>query len=261
MRTFPAPPLRLALFVTAWITLSAVTTNAFSRDDAPSDGTPVVVELFTSQGCSSCPPADSFLQELSRRDNVLALSRHVDYWDYIGWRDPFASPQSTDRQRSYARTMRQRSVYTPQMVIDGKFQEVGSRRSQVMKFLEHRAQDPEHGRVKVTVTLTPSGDLRTEIAADEKGGKVTNNATVWLMEFDSRHETKIRSGENAGRTLAYANVVRSIRSIGDWKGEAETITVSAAELNASGERDGCAVILQTGRAGPILGAAWVKLRN
>lgn len=261
MWTFQTPPLRLALFVTAWTAFSAATTDALSRDNASSGETPVVVELFTSQGCSSCPPADSFLQELSRRDGVLALSLHVDYWDYISWRDPFASPQSTDRQRSYARTMRQRSVYTPQMVIDGKFQEVGSRRSQVMKFLEYRAQDPEHGRVKVSLALTPSGDLRAEIASDEKRRKITKNATVWLMEFDGRHETKIRSGENAGRTLAHANVVRSIRSIGDWNGEAKTITVSAAELNASGERDGCAVILQTGHAGPILGAAWVKLRN
>ncbi len=261
MRIFQTPSLRGLLFVTAWTAFSAVTTDALSRENVSSGETPVVVELFTSQGCSSCPPADRFLQELSRRDDVLALSLHVDYWDYIGWRDTFASPQSTDRQRSYARSMGQRSVYTPQMVIDGKFQEVGSRRSQVTKFLEYHAKNPEHGRAKVSLTLTPSGGMTAEIVPDEKKQKVTKNATVWLMEFDRRHETKIRSGENAGRTLAYVNVVRSIRPIGDWKGEAKTITINAAELNASGERDGCAVILQTGRAGPVLGAAWVKLRD
>lgn len=265
MRIFQIIPATLFLFAAAWAMPAASGADAGAGDDSSSGGTPMVVELFTSQGCSSCPPADSFLQELSRRDDVLALSLHVDYWDYIGWRDTFASSQSTARQRSYARTMGQRSVYTPQMVIDGKFQEVGSRRSKVMKFLEYRAENPGHGQVKVTVALSPSGDLTVKIAPDEKGKgatkNATKNATVWLMEFDSRHETKVRSGENAGRTLVYVNVVRNIRSIGTWKGEAKTITVSAAELDASGERDGCAVILQTERTGPVIGAAWVKLRN
>ncbi|MBT5374998.1 MAG: DUF1223 domain-containing protein, partial [Rhodospirillaceae bacterium] len=104
--------------------------TASVRAESPA---PVVVELFTSQGCSSCPPADAFLNDLSRRDDVIALSLHVDYWDYIGWEDPFATPESTNRQRRYAPVLAARSIYTPQMVIDGAAHEVGSKRKAITR--------------------------------------------------------------------------------------------------------------------------------
>jgi len=110
---------------------------ASSRAESPP---PVVVELFTSQGCSSCPPADAFLNDLSRRDDVIALSLHVDYWDYIGWEDPFATPESTNRQRRYAPVLVERSVYTPQMVIDGAAHEVGSKRKAVTRLINSAAK-------------------------------------------------------------------------------------------------------------------------
>lgn len=214
---------------------------------------PIVVELYTSQGCSTCPPADAYLGELARREDVIALSFHVNYWDYIGWKDPFASAESTGRQRAYARALGQSYVYTPQMVIDGRVHEVGTKRSAVegrldglragqKSKLDVRFSRDEQGRLSVTI---PSANRH-------------QRAIVWMALFDRSHTTEIERGENRGRTLTYYNVVRRISRIGTWEGAEITIPLSlrAAEMAA---RDGCVVIVQDESLGPILGAALVPL--
>ncbi len=212
---------------------------------------PVVVELFTSQGCSSCPPADALLDDLARRPDVVALSMHVDYWDYIGWKDPYASPQYTARQKLYAETLNRRYVYTPQIVVDGRVNVVGSRRAEVLEAIEAAAQrarpiDITFGTINGGTVIIPEGH-----APDE-------GATVWLAVYDSEHTTQIKRGENAGRALRNANVVRSFERLGTWTGARLEIPLDLADARARG-RDGCAVIVQQGRAGPVLAAAAMNL--
>ena len=211
------------------------------------DSRPVVVELFTSQGCSSCPPADDLLAELAKDPGVLALSFHVDYWDYIGWKDPFAAAQYTERQRDYAAALGLRYVYTPQMVIDGRHNVVGSKRREVTQAVENASATA----TAVEVTLEPADGGRAVLSA---GAPPAEGATVWLITFDDGHDTPVASGENRGRALHNTNVVRDLRSLGTWSGTAQTYAVDFAKAKAEG-RGGCAVIVQQGRGGPIVGAA------
>ncbi len=207
---------------------------------------PVVVELFTSQGCSTCPPADSLLFELAQEARVIALSLHVDYWDYIGWKDRFASPEMTRRQRGYADRLRKRFVYTPQMVIDGRQDIVGTRRKEVLDAIAEAGRAPK----SLSLGYEP-----------ENGGKVLipgghapeGGATIWLAVYDDQHETEITNGENSGRQLRYANVVRRLTAIGTWTGLPMEVPLDLDRAAAEG-RDGCAIIVQQGRTGPILGA-------
>lgn len=204
---------------------------------------PTVVELFTSQGCNSCPPADAFLGELAERNGVLALSIHVDYWDYLGWRDPFANKAFSDRQRQYSGTLAQRYVYTPQMVIDGHLQEVGSDRAAVERLLQ-KAQHGGRGGPSLAMASDPRGPA---VAI----GPGSGHGTVWLVTFDRQQTTAIGRGENSGRTITYHNVVRDWRRLGDWRGEAMTLPLSLPQA-ALGER--CAVLVQKDEVGPILAA-------
>lgn len=207
----------------------------------------VVVELFTSQGCSSCPPADEILGELAGQPNILALSFHVDYWDYIGWKDPFASSQYTDRQREYAATLGLRYVYTPQIVIDGRHDVVGSHRREVTRAIQ---QSSETAPV-VEVKLEAADGGRAVLSP---GNAPAGGATVWLVTFDDGHDTPVERGENRGRDLHNSNVVRELKPLGTWTGEAKSFPLDFAKARAEG-RGGCAVIVQDGRGGPVLGAA------
>ena len=214
---------------------------------------PVVIKLFTSRGCSSCPPADQLLEELSARDDILALGYHVDYWDYIGWSDPFASPDSTQRQRAYGRAFDLRSVFTPQMVIDGAASVVGSRGGDV-----HRAVDEAAGRreQRVAVSVEQPGPDRFVVTL---GGAHYDGepADIVLVRYDDAHVTEIMRGENRGRTLTDVNVVRQFDVIGQWRGEPMTIT---ANLPLSDIPGGCAVLVQKQGHGQILGAARIVIQ-
>ncbi len=222
---------------------------AFAGSDAAMP--PVVVELFTSQGCSSCPPAEAFLNELADEDGIIALELHVDYWDYIGWPDPFASPHITQRQRDYARELELRYVYTPQMVIDGRHNVVGSHRQQV--------------RAAIGQATLRGKTLAVEFS-DEDGGMIiipagrppAGGATVWLAIYDGVHETDVERGENRGQKLKNRNVVRELEELAVWTGERLEIPVDLARVAALG-RAGCAILVQQGRTGPIIGAAAMPL--
>jgi hypothetical protein len=215
---------------------------------------PVVVELFTSQGCSSCPPADAYLGELARRNDVVALAFHVDYWDYIGWRDPFASPAATERQRDYARALGLRMVYTPQIVVGGRGDAVGSDREAVQKLIAAASREKQ---VEIGFSRDDSGRLYVELPA---APGFDGAATVWLAVFDREHETPVARGENAGATLDSYNVVREWRRLGDWSGAAQHLPMPMAPDTAA-KHDGCAVIVQRGEAGAVLGAAILPIRN
>jgi hypothetical protein len=249
---FPAHWVARGLFGFA-AALIAVLAAVAPAPSAADERAPVVVELFTSQGCSSCPPADQFLTELASRPNVIALSLHVDYWDYIGWKDPYGSPMLTERQRRYASALGLRYVFTPQMIIDGRESTVGSDRIAVESaIVAARTRDKP-----VRVSFRPDGGGVVVIAA---GQAPEGGATVWQAIYDSAHETEVKRGENAGRTLIDVNVVRSYERLGTWTGDALEIPLSLENAAARG-RYGCAVIVQEGRSGPILGAAVMMLET
>lgn len=212
---------------------------------------PVVVELFTSQGCSSCPPADALLDELADQPGLLALSFHVDYWDYIGWKDPFASAEYTQRQRDYARTLGLRYVYTPQIVVDGRKDLVGSHRRAVESAIKEAAKRAP----AVDVKLVPEDGGKITLSA---GSAPAEGATVYLVMFDDDHETDVARGENGGRSIHNANVVREYRKLGTWTGEAMEFPIDMEAARSQG-RGGCAVIVQAGTTGPVLGAAILDL--
>lgn len=215
-------------------------------------GKQVVVELYTSQGCNSCPPADRLLGELAKRDDLITLTFNVDYWDYLGWKDTLASPANTERQRHYAAAMRNRTVYTPQMVIGGRQHAVGSDAAAVAAAIE---AEQRHADAAPKLSLHHSDDrvLVSLGASDRKG----INAIVWLVRYDQRQAVPIERGENAGNNLVYHNVVRDMRPLGHWRGQAMQMDLSRAEL-AEGGRDGCAIIVQKGPVGPILAAARIN---
>ncbi len=203
---------------------------------------PVVVELFTSEGCSSCPPADALLAELANRPNVLALSFHVDYWDRLGWKDPSSSPEATARQERYARLLGIDAVYTPQIVVDGRREAVGSDRAAVERALDAASREPS--AVPVTLSFN-NGQARITLG---RGG-VTASASVVLIGFDRRRVDTVERGENSGRTLTHVDVVRGIEEVGRFTGQASQI-VSTPPWQS----DRLAVIVQA-PDGRILGAA------
>jgi hypothetical protein len=183
---------------------------AFIPATASAADRPVVVELFTSQGCSSCPPANAYLNELTKdRRDVLPLAFHVTYWDRLGWKDPFSLEAATDRQDRYGHRFGDGS-YTPEIVIDGASSHVGSDRAEVGPAIEQAKQKSETAAV---VSVAKDGE---GLVIEVGGGK--GRGRVLLIGFDHDHQTAIRRGENNGRTLQESNVVRSIRAVGDWQG-------------------------------------------
>ena len=239
---------RRALLTAAFVVASAGLVVPF--DGARGQDRPLtVVELFTSQGCSSCPPADALMGELVARDDVLGLTFHVDYWDYLGWRDTLATSEGTQRQRNYRDALGKSYVYTPQMVIGGVRDEVGSRRQAVVRQIENVGRDG--GQLDVRLVLDDQDWILARIGAGDSDGE----ATVWLVRYDNRHDVEVRRGENAGKKLSYHNVVRDITEIGKWTGGPAEIPLATTEVLRMGGRDACAVIVQQDGTGAILGAA------
>jgi hypothetical protein len=230
--------------------LAATLAAGIAAAASAQDKSPVVVELFTSEGCSSCPPADALLGELAQRPDIVPLAFHVDYWDYIGWKDPYASSANTQRQHDYAAALGLHMVYTPQMVVDGRTDVVGSERGDVAAAIGKAASAP-----KLAISIEKdAGGYRVLIpaAAPPAGG----SATVWLALFDSQRETGVKRGENGGRTLKEYNIVRAWRQIATWDGSALNLPLA---MTGKPAQDGCAIIVQSGSVGPILGAVLMKL--
>ena len=217
-----------------------------------------VVELFTSQGCSSCPPADAVLGELLRRGDLLALSYHVDYWNYLGWADTLSSKQNTGRQYGYAATMSRSNVYTPQAVLNGRTDVNGADRGAIeagLKKLDNAGQG-----LSVPVQASINGrEMDISVGAGKGSGDVV------VAYFKRKQTVPITRGENAGKTLTYVNSVTAVETVGMWKGEALQLKLPMSAMEVR-EHDGCAVLLQqtgpNGEPGAILGAvglmAWTQ---
>lgn len=240
------------LILIAVFAATAVSQGAAREEEATKR--PVLVELFTSQGCSSCPPADRLLQDLGRQPDIIAISWPINYWDYLGWADTFAEPQFTERQKAYQQTLNRHYVYTPQMVIDGRQDIVGSKEAEVRTALK----SARAAKVDVPVSLRREGGQLIVALGDAADGAADTAtaapATVWLVHLRRHAAVTVEKGENAGRRLEYAHVARAIRKIGEWQGAAQTITIPETDLWVKGS-DGCAVIVQEGAVGPVLGAA------
>jgi hypothetical protein len=207
---------------------------------------PWAVELFTSQGCSSCPPADAELGKLALRPDIVALSFHVDYWDYIGWKDRFATKETTARQRVYARTLNQRYVYTPEMVVDGRVNQPGIDDGQIAGML---ADARRQSAVRATPTLNRMADGSLRIWLPTQ--KLERPADVLLFVYDRRHSTPVARGENEGRRIDNFNVVRRFERVSSWTGAEATWTVPADRFTPD---QGLAVLVQQADQGAVLGA-------
>jgi hypothetical protein len=221
-------------------------------------GPRAVIELFTSQGCSSCPPADKLIAEYSRDPSVIALSLAVDYWDYLGWKDTLALSGHSSRQRAYAKARGDREVYTPQAVVDGAVHALGSDKAAIEKAMRQTRE--QSSALLLPVSIERTGDkLTVNVAAskDEKG-----QAEVWLCPMMKSVPVAIGRGENSGHTLTYTNVVRRWIKLGDWTGKAETFSVPVKDIQ-SGNTDAAAVIVQTGATSApklMLGAAQIAVQ-
>ena len=211
-----------------------------------------VVEVFTSQGCYSCPPADKLVGEFAKTNDVLALSWHVDYWDYLGWKDIFASNANTQRQYGYAKSLRERQVYTPQAIINGRSHEVGSKKGEIVKALS-KFQKSNRGMI-VPINASLNEDS-LKININETSG--SQDATLYMVFFNKEHEVSIKRGENGGKTLSYHNVVHGSQALGIVKADGFDMEYPVAEIKKLGF-DGCALILQkmdaNGNPSAIIGA-------
>ncbi|MDO6731057.1 DUF1223 domain-containing protein [Marinovum sp. 2_MG-2023] len=212
----------------------------------PAVAAPVVVELFTSQGCSSCPPADALLHKLAARSDVIALALHVDYWDYIGWKDEFALAGHTNRQKGYASVAGRRMIYTPQMIINGTDHVVGNHPMDVNELIKLHQAAPS--QIRLDISDTASGTQVTARAVADLDGGLDGGMRIVLVEFSPNATTTITRGENAGRTISYANIVQNWRELGQWDGESDFQIAVEAEGAA-------AVLVQKADFGPILAAA------
>jgi hypothetical protein len=206
----------------------------------PATSPPVVLELFTSQGCSSCPPADAAVAKAADRPDVIALSFNVTYWDHLGWKDTFARPEFTDRQVAYARALGEGAPYTPEVVAGGRAAGVGNSPARIADLIAR-------GRTAPTTTLAVR-DRRISVAA---GVAPRRGADVWLVRYDPRVvQVPVKAGENNGKTLPQRNVVRSLARLGGWDGQAASFPTPAGDPALRG-----VVIVQTRGGGPILAAA------
>lgn len=239
--------LRTAGLVVALGSLTAVPAAA---GEAPKS----VVELFTSQGCSACPPADRLASELAVKGEALVLTLAVDYWDYLGWKDTLASPANSARQRAYAMSRGDRKVFTPQIVVNGRESVVGGdERSVTAAIMRADGED----RLALPVTLdVEDGRIEVEVAGPRKA-VAEGHAEVWAFGVRRAQEVDIGRGENAGRKIVYANVVKHMTRLGVWEGGPARFEIPANEV-LSPDSDGVAVLVQAGnggKPGAILGAA------
>ena len=220
-----------------------------------------VIELFTSQGCSSCPAADKLLGQLRQDPSIVALSLPVDYWDYLGWKDTLALHGHTVRQQQYAQARGDREVYTPQIVVNGVAHVLGSDKAAIEKTIaETRAKDKP---LSVPVTLNVAGGKVT-VSVPDSASATDADADVWLCPFASKIPVEVQRGENRGHTLTYYDVVRRWVKLGTWNGKAQTFSVPVADVTkGESDVDHVAVLLQRepkGKPGLMLGAATASLR-
>ncbi|MEM9596919.1 MAG: DUF1223 domain-containing protein [Acidobacteriota bacterium] len=276
LRTRPAPTHRSTPFLLSLLAAVLWTAGCAEAEAAPetaepsTDTTPVIVELFTSQGCSSCPPADRLLTELAREGTpsgvkVIPLSFHVDYWNYIGWTDPFSSSKWSKRQTFYARKFGSHRVYTPQLVIDGVDECVGSDRDRVYEGIERAGGSADGGKVAFTLDTADPQSVGLSIDAEVLSPAAGERWRVMVAVYENDLETPVSRGENGGRTLSNGHVVRELREASVL--DADTAELHRVELRLDLGADwrrgnlGVVVFLQDPKSRRIHGAAAKPLRS
>ena len=242
------------VFVGVFLFLSSIsgTTTKAAEIYSPTG----IIELFTSQGCSSCPPADKFVTSIYRDKKVLALAWHVDYWDYLGWADTFAKPDHTDRQRRYSKSFGENQIYTPQAIINGRSHTVGSRTNAIRTILQ------EYGEQNKGLIVPIKTSLKDDVLDIEISyGDNTAKATLWMIYFADQKNLKVERGENHGKDLTYSNIVRDIELVGMMEPDGLKTMLPLREVSHKGY-DSCALILQQttkqGTPGPIIGAVVIR---
>lgn len=216
---------------------------------------PVVVELFTAEGCSSCPPAAQYLAELAQRRDLLALSFHVDYWDYTGWRDRFATPAHGDRQRAYAKAKGENMVYTPEIVIAGALPVLGSDRVAIEAGL--RAARNRKTMAEPVLAKDAGRDIQLTLPATP----LSVPASLWFVTFTKRAQSDVTAGENSGQRLVSVNIVRTLRKLGQWHGGALTQSIRLTPEEIAASPDACAIIANEAEFGPVVAAAAWNFRD
>ena len=214
-----------------------------------------VLELFTSQGCLSCPPADALMRTYADARDVMVLSLPVDYWDYLGWKDTLANPKNSERQRAYSRTLGFGSVYTPQVVVNGTTQAVGSNRVEIDSAIEQSKTKFAKDRIPVRL-WRHEGIYNIDLGSHTEGG-TEKQATVWFVVVQKTAEVPVKGGENGGKTLVYTNVVRELVPVGVWEGHAKNLQVASGSVMRP-EGEDKAVIVQDAMSGEIIGAAYIS---
>jgi hypothetical protein len=218
-----------------------------------------VVELFTSQGCSSCPPADKIIGELAKDPSVIALSMPIDYWDYLGWKDTLADARFSARQKAYSRTRGDRDVYTPQAIVNGSIHVIGSDRAGIEGAIDNTSKIGSVMSVPVTMSIIGK-QINVSVAASK--APTAAHGEVWICSVSKAVPILIGRGENSGREITYHNVVRNLLKVGDWNGSSDSWSVPLENIFREGV-DAAVVYVQDGnreKPGPMLGAAYTSLR-
>jgi hypothetical protein len=253
-------PTVLAALLLFWMTSSAATESSSGN---PQDRVPVLVELFTSEGCSTCPPADVLLQQLDRTQpipgaNAIVLSEHVDYWNRIGWKDPFSSSFFSDRQNAYASRLGLSSVYTPQMVVDGTTELTGSEADKAREAIGKASRTPKIGMRISSIRVASANSLRVSVEVESVSDSVeTRTAEIFVVLALDHTESQVLKGENAGRTLSHTGVVRKLEKIGAFRAGEKFAKDVALKIDPTVRPGNLRVIafVQEGGMGRVLGAA------
>jgi hypothetical protein len=241
----------------AYAAVVACTSSAIV-EPALSGETRAVLELFTSQGCSSCPPADKLLGELASDPSLISISLPIDYWDYLGWKDTLADPRHSARQRAYSGVRGDREVYTPQVVVNGSVHALGSSKNSIEKAVAKSRVNPATLSLPVQASFA-NGVL--SVSLPERGG-LSTSAEIWITAVSHAVSVTIQRGENRGKTITYHNVARRWLRLGQWQGKANSWTIPLRDFAADGV-DGASVFVQSGtveKPAAILGATSLALR-
>ncbi len=251
--------MRLASFLISMVVLLVPSARIAAQEPGinPSFGAPKdVLELFTSQGCDTCPPADAVLASFAERPDVVAISLPVDIWDYLGWKDTLASQRNSERQKAYAKARGDGAIYTPQVVVNGMVGVNGSDAAAINAAIKETDEKLKPKRVPLRFwhegksIVIEAGDAPPELANKE--------ATIWFAVVQKVAKVPVQRGENMGKTLTYTNIVRELIPVGTWNGKAMNLQLARTAIMRP-ETEACIVLLQEGKAGPILGSAWTGL--
>ena len=252
MRLAPLVALTIALLVPA---SSALTQDAPGIN--PSFGPPKdVLELFTSQGCDTCPPADQVIAKFAERPNIIAITLPVDIWDYLGWKDTLASDKNSERQKAYAKARGDGAIYTPQVVVNGMIGVNGSDPAAIEEAIKITDEALKGGRVPIRF-WHERNSIKIE-AGDAPPGFQYKEATIWFAVVQKSAQVPVQRGDNKGKTLGYTNIVREMLPVGTWNGKAMSLQLARTAVMRP-ETEAAILLLQEGKAGPIIGAAWTGL--